>query len=133
MSGRVHLVGHLADSASLIAGSDLVAITSGRDDRGMGLESFSLVALEAMALGTPVVAFAAGGVPEVVGECARLVPPGDVAALAQAIADGLKDDDWRADAEACGKQRVVEGFTVDRMVDAMRETYLSAITRRARS
>jgi glycosyltransferase involved in cell wall biosynthesis len=50
-------------------------------------ESFSLVALEAMHYGRPVVASAVGGIPEVVRheETGLLVPPGDAAALAQAV------------------------------------------------
>jgi len=49
-------------------------------------EPFGLVIAEALATGTPVAAFKTGGVPEVVAESlgARLVPMGDVAALADA-------------------------------------------------
>ena len=48
-------------------------------------EPYGLVAAEAVALGRPVVAFAIGGLPEACGGKATLVPPGDVAALAQAL------------------------------------------------
>ncbi len=48
-------------------------------------EGFGLPPLDAMATGTPVVATAAGAVPEVVGDAAVLVPPGDADALAEAI------------------------------------------------
>lgn len=50
-------------------------------------EGFGLPPLEAMASGTPVVATAAGSLPEVLGDAARLVPPGDVEALAEAIVE----------------------------------------------
>jgi glycosyltransferase involved in cell wall biosynthesis len=57
-------------------------------------EGFGFPASEAMACGLPVVANAAGALPEVVGsdgECGRLVPPRDPRALATAIADVLAD------------------------------------------
>lgn len=54
-------------------------------------EGLGLVALEAMAAGALVVASSAGGIAESVidGETGWLVPPGDVAALAAALADAL--------------------------------------------
>ena len=48
-------------------------------------EPYGLVAAEAVALGRPVVAFAIGGLPEACGGKATLVPPGDIAALADAL------------------------------------------------
>jgi glycosyltransferase involved in cell wall biosynthesis len=60
-------------------------------------ELLGLVALEAMASGTPVIASRVGGLPEVVedGETGFLVAPGDVAALRQRI-EALLDDRARA-------------------------------------
>jgi glycosyltransferase involved in cell wall biosynthesis len=54
-------------------------------------EGFGFPPLEAMAAGVPVVASAAGAVPEVVGDGAVLVPPRDVDALANALASVLDD------------------------------------------
>ena len=54
-------------------------------------EGFGLTALEAMACGTPVVAADAGSLPEVVGDAGLLVPPRDVAALADALESVLAD------------------------------------------
>jgi len=48
-------------------------------------EGFGLPPLEAMALGTPVVASTAGALPEVCGEAAVLVPPDDAQALAEVL------------------------------------------------
>ena len=54
-------------------------------------EGFGLSPLHAMAAGTPVVASDCGALKEVLGDAARLVPPGDVDALAGAL-DNLLDD-----------------------------------------
>ena len=59
-------------------------------------EGFGLPPLEAMAAGTPVVTTSAGSLPEVVGDAALVVAPGDSDALAGAIAQVL-DDSARAD------------------------------------
>jgi glycosyltransferase involved in cell wall biosynthesis len=57
-------------------------------------EGFGFPPLEAMAAGVPVVATAVGAIPEVVGDGALLVAPGDIDALAGAVA-GVLDDDAR--------------------------------------
>ena len=56
------------------------------------------VILEAMACGTPAVAFDVGGVPDMVrpGETGLLAPPEDVGALARALNTLLSDDELRA-------------------------------------
>lgn len=54
-------------------------------------EPYGLVVAEAMCCGTPVIAFARGGIPElVVPESGRLVAPGDVAGMADAIPDAIQ-------------------------------------------
>jgi glycosyltransferase involved in cell wall biosynthesis len=61
-------------------------------------ENFPHTVVEALAVGTPVVATAVGGVPEVVhdGENGLLVPPGDRDAFAEAIRRFVDDDGLRA-------------------------------------
>jgi glycosyltransferase involved in cell wall biosynthesis len=79
----VHLLGARppAEVAELMRAADLFVLPS-------RFENLPVVLLEAQASGLPVVATAVGGVPEIVDAAAgRLVPPGDPAALAEAIAD----------------------------------------------
>ena len=61
-------------------------------------ENLPHTVLEALAAGTPVIATAVGGVPEVVldGENGLLVPAGDVDAIASAIERIVRDDELRA-------------------------------------
>ena len=54
-------------------------------------EGFSLPAVEHMASGTPLIASRAGALPEVTGDAALLVPPGDPEELSAALR-GLLDD-----------------------------------------
>jgi glycosyltransferase involved in cell wall biosynthesis len=87
------------DRAALLRGAAALAYPS-------RYEGFGLPPLEAMAVGTPVVATAAGAVPEVVGDAALLVPPGDPAALADALARVLDDGPTRDRLVAAGTARV---------------------------
>jgi glycosyltransferase involved in cell wall biosynthesis len=70
-------------------------------------ENFPHALVEALAVGTPVVATAVGGVPEIVrdGENGLLVPPGDPAAFAAAIRRGLAERDRLAAAAAASVER----------------------------
>ena len=74
-------------------------------------EGFSLPAIELMACATPLVATTAGALPEVVGDAALSVPPGDSDALAQAIGRLLDDPALAAQLGAAGRRRVVERYT----------------------
>ena len=69
-------------------------------------EGFGFPPLEAMVAGVPVVATTAGALPEVIGDGAALVAPGDADALAAAIDGLLVDDEARAQLVARGRRRI---------------------------
>jgi glycosyltransferase involved in cell wall biosynthesis len=76
-------------------------------------EGFGLTPLEAMACGCPVVVSTAGSLPEVTGDAAVHVPPGDPSALAGALASVLEDDRARHELRRRGLARAAE-FTWER-------------------
>ncbi len=87
-SERIELVGYVDDLASMYRGAAVVLAPSRS-------EGFGLPALEAMACGTPVVAFANTAQPEVLGDGAWLVEDGDVAAMTNAAREIVEHDDVR--------------------------------------
>ena len=72
---RVEVAGYVTDLPATYRGATALLMTS-------RCEGFGLPVLEAMACGTPVLAFANSSLPEVVGEGGVLVPDGDVEAMA---------------------------------------------------
>jgi glycosyltransferase involved in cell wall biosynthesis len=81
-------------------------------------EGLGVAVLEASRAGLPVVAAAAGGVPEIVvpGETGWLVPPGDAEALGQALVQLLDDPDEARRRGAAARERVRTEFSVAAMV-----------------
>lgn len=88
-------------------------------------EGLGVITLKAQAAGVPVIASAVGGLTEAVadGESGLLVTPGEVAALAAAIAPLLDDSALRARYASAGRQRMRESFSIDAMVDAHLKLY----------
>ncbi|MGC8836934.1 MAG: glycosyltransferase family 4 protein [Anaerolineae bacterium] len=88
-------------------------------------EPFGRVLLEAMAMERPVVAYADGGVPEVVvdGETGLLVPPGDVGALAQAATRLARDRPWREALGRAGRARVLAHFSAGAVACLVEDVY----------
>ncbi|MFD9129325.1 glycosyltransferase family 4 protein [Kitasatospora sp. NPDC059571] len=84
----VELLGYRTDVPDLLAAADVLVVSSRWEAR-------SLVVQEAMRAGLPVVSTSVGGVPELVGDAAVLVPAGDAAALAAAVREVLTDRDRR--------------------------------------
>lgn len=96
-----------ADRQALFAGAAVQLMPS-------RFEGFGMVAAEAMAAGVPLVAAAAGSLPEVVDapNGGLTVPPGDARALADAVA-GLLDDPARREALSASARASAERFRWD--------------------
>jgi glycosyltransferase involved in cell wall biosynthesis len=88
-------------------------------------EARSLTAQEALRAGTPLVATAVGGIPELVGDAAELVPAGDAAAFAEAVARVLTDPARTTELGAAGPRRAAgwpdEAATAAQLVDLYAE------------
>ncbi len=90
------------------------------------IESFGLTALEAAACGTPVIAYATGGLTDVIedGHTGILIPEvGDIPALAQAIARLVEQPAQRQAMAEKARRRVEENFTEAQMVKQYIELY----------
>ncbi len=118
---RVDVVGYLDDLPALYRGAIVLLMTS-------RAEGFGLPAVEAMACGTPVVAFANSSLPEVVGPGGVLVPDGDVAAMIAAARHLIEDPAAHREQSERGLARAA-AFDWRRAVDAHAEVFLDAAGR----
>jgi D-inositol-3-phosphate glycosyltransferase len=105
--------------------ADLVAVPSHS-------ESFGLVAVEAQACGTPVVAARVGGLPSAVGEAGVLVDGHDIPVWADAL-EGLLVDPQRREALSHKAVEHAALFGWDRTAERLYEVYVEAKRARARS
>ena len=110
----VHFLGHQTQPVvSRIYNAADVSVVPSR------VEPFGLVAVEALACGTPVVATNAGGLPDfITGEVGALVPVDDSESLAKAIVGELQNK-RRAEKGAFANQYAFEGFTWTQQVAKM--------------
>lgn len=92
-------------------------------------EPFGLVAIEAMASGTPVVASEVGGLKYTVlhEETGLLAPPKDTAAFARAVARILDAPQWRDRLGKAARERVESQFSWDGVAKQLDELYLEEL------
>jgi glycosyltransferase involved in cell wall biosynthesis len=119
---KVTFVSDLPDQeyARLLASADVAVVPS-------LYEGFSLPAVEHLASGTPLVASRAGALPEVTGDAAVLVAPGDAEELAAALRGLLDDRARRADLAERGLARVLMRFAWPAVAAATVDLYREAI------
>jgi L-malate glycosyltransferase len=118
VSQHVHVLGDRPDAAQLVGDFDCAVLASLQE----GLPN---AVMEAMAAGTPVVATAVGGVPELIrdGETGYLVQPADVESLAAGIIHVLSRPEEARAVGARGRDFVRRTFEMQRMVSAVESLY----------
>ncbi|MCX5679740.1 MAG: glycosyltransferase [Candidatus Omnitrophica bacterium] len=123
VENEVLFLGERRDIPELMKVFDVFVLSS-------DLEAASLVLLEAMASGVPVVATNVGGNPELVldGVTGLLAPKNDHQKFGEAVVDILQDPDRAKKMGKAGRTRVIEKFSFDRMVNEYVEVYRSLIS-----
>lgn len=124
LADRVVFTGFQRDVLAFLQAADIFVLPSIQ-------EGLSLSALEAMAVGKPVVACRVGGTPEVVvdGETGLLVAPGQPAELAAALEWLLVHREEAQAMGAAGRRRVKDAFDFEHTVDKIEAIYRDAIGR----
>ena len=120
---RVVLTGYVTDEdrRALLSGAELLAYPSLQ-------EGFGFPVLEAFAANVPVVTSRTSSLPEVAGDAAILVDPGDPASIAAGLSQLLDDEDLRNVMRAAGTARVAT-FTWERCARGTAAVLRSALTR----
>jgi glycosyltransferase involved in cell wall biosynthesis len=121
---RVHFLGFVADVRPLVRALDVLVLPSLQEPFGRSI-------IEAMALGTPVIASRVGGIPEVLddGDDGLLVPPADDLGLSQALERLVADEQLRATLAQRAEHKVRERFDVHVLTAEMQQLLLKAAGR----
>jgi glycosyltransferase involved in cell wall biosynthesis len=115
---HVFLTGFRDDAVGLQKSFDVFVMSSVTEGLGSAM-------LDAMACARPVVASRTGGIPEAIahGSTGLLVPPQDEPALAAAIVQVLGDAALRHRIGTAARQRIVDEFSLERMVSETLAVY----------
>ncbi|MCP2327263.1 glycosyltransferase involved in cell wall biosynthesis [Hamadaea flava] len=126
VTDRVELLGGVPNERmpELYRSADLLACTP-------AYETFGMTPLEAMACGTPVVAYAVGGLADSVahGVSGLLVAPGDVDGLAKAIRELLTVEPRRYAYAVAGMSQAQARYPWPRVAEQVEAVYRSVIAR----
>jgi glycosyltransferase involved in cell wall biosynthesis len=129
LGGRIIFTGYRSDVPELLSQATISVLPS------LSGEGLSNTLLESMAAGRPVVATRVGGSSEVIeeqGVGGLLVPPGDPAAMAEAICAVLENRDLARRLGHEAKRRVTEHFSLERMVRATEDLYVTLLEKATR-
>jgi glycosyltransferase involved in cell wall biosynthesis len=123
---RVHFLGFRSDASELMESLDVLVVPS-------LTEGSPLVTLEAMAAGVPVVASAVGGIPDQIRHDREglLVPPGDAAAISDALLTLLRDPARASRLGEAARRRAASRFSHDTMVRRIEDVYRDVLGRPA--
>lgn len=124
LAERVHFTGWRADLGATYSDLDLVVCCSRNEGTPVSL-------IEACAAGRAVIGTRVGGIPDIIasGVNGLLVPSGDAAALAAAIAELVDDPDRRRQMGIAGRRTVRERYSADRMVKELKDLYRNLLDR----
>lgn len=114
--------GYVKDVPALLRAADVIVIPSLEEGQG-------IVALEAMAARTPVIASRVGGLIQTVGDAGVLISPKIVSDFAKECAALLADDERRSHLAEAGRHRVEEYYRVDQMIDRTVKLYDDVLRR----
>lgn len=124
---QVLFLGHVDDIPGFLSELDLFVLPS------TAFEGLPVCLLEAMSMRIPVVATEVAGTPEIVrdGVTGRLVPPGNVAELAQVMAESLASQTTESKAVLERAERLVrEAYTVEAVTRKVHDVYIHALKNR---
>jgi glycosyltransferase involved in cell wall biosynthesis len=115
---KVSFLGDRADVPQLLAQSQIFILCT-------HYEGLPISILEAMRAGLPVIATKVNGIPEEVehGKTGLLVPDKDVKEVAKALSTLIESPDLRQQMGEAGRQKFLEEFTIERMIDETRTVY----------
>lgn len=130
LEDKIMLVGHCADMPAALLLANVVVSASSTQP-----EAFGKVAIEAMAMGTPVIATAHGGSLETIlpGVTGWLVPPLDPEAMAEAIVEVLENPENAQKMGRQGREWVNKRFTAKAMCEKTVALYHDAHLSRQRA
>jgi glycosyltransferase involved in cell wall biosynthesis len=119
VEGQVRLVGYQEDVAPWLALMDVVVMAS------YAHEGVPQAALQALALGKPVVGTYVGGIPEVIipGKTGLLAPPKDSHALAAALRQLWEHPEQRSEMGRQGRNLVAQKYSLEQMAVAVEAVY----------
>jgi glycosyltransferase involved in cell wall biosynthesis len=126
VSHAVRFLGHRDDVPAVMRAVDLLLLPS-------SVEPLARVALEAMVLGTPLLATVVGGLPEVIedGRTGFLAPPGDVAVWTERILELLQDRTRLSEVGQQARTAIVERVASERYVEQMSSLYAQVRSNRS--
>lgn len=118
LEDKVEFLDFQPDLKSFLNNLDIVVVPSRQ-------EAFSLLAIEALASGKPVIASKVGGLPEALGEYGYFFQPGDFEELAQKIKETVDNLSAFPAKEAC--RWVQKNFPLSKMVKQVEEVYRNVV------
>jgi len=119
---NVHLLGIKSNMMDIMCSADMFILNS-------TLEGMPLVLLESMSCGLPIVTTPAGGIPELVrpGKDGIVTEGYEEIEFAQAVIELIEDEKRRKELAKAGRQRVMDSFSVQKIVPMYEKVFQEAL------